>query len=383
MPPARVLAPLRIAGSPVRACWASAPRMYCSIASCIAIWIRRPLAGGLALIERAQDRDRQQHAGAGVAEGRARLAGAPRALAGDAHRAPAGLRDHVEGQVVLVRAALAEALDLGVDQARVERVQHLPAEAQAFDRARRHVLDEDVGVLGHLLDERDAALGLEVDRDRFLVGVVDHEVVAVGTRRRSGADRAAGLAALGALDLDDLGPEHREDLGAGRARLELRQVEDSDAGQALRRYGVVVIHLVAPSLENKADGTAPRARPRAHGRTRASSHHRRPHRRNDRGARLESSRPTPPWRCALHAAGRAQIIPRGRAAVDREGGPVGAGLRPGAGHRVEVTAFRSPWPRARPWSAHPRRSRPGRARLIRARGPDSRPSPRIWFTVPS
>jgi hypothetical protein len=145
IPPARGLAPLRIAGSLVRACWASAPRMYCSIASCIAIWIRRPSAGGLTLIERAQDRDREQHAGAGVAEGRARLAGAPRALAGDAHHAAGGLRDHVEGQVVLVRAALAEALDLGVDQARVERVQHLPAETQTLDRARRHVLDEDVG----------------------------------------------------------------------------------------------------------------------------------------------------------------------------------------------------------------------------------------------
>ena len=71
---------------------------------------------------------------------------------------PARLRDHVEGEVVLVRAALAEALDLGVDQPRVERVQHVPAEPQALDRARRHVLDEDVGARGHLLDEAEAAL---------------------------------------------------------------------------------------------------------------------------------------------------------------------------------------------------------------------------------
>ena len=38
-------------------------------------------------------------------------------LAADAHHAADRLRDHVEGEIVLERAALAEALDLGIDDA--------------------------------------------------------------------------------------------------------------------------------------------------------------------------------------------------------------------------------------------------------------------------
>ena len=69
----------------------------------------------------------------------------PVGLAGDAHRAAAGLRDHVEGEVLLVRAALAEALDLGIDDAGVDRADHVIAEPEALDRAGRHVLDHDIG----------------------------------------------------------------------------------------------------------------------------------------------------------------------------------------------------------------------------------------------
>src|SRR5215472_17848499 len=94
-----------------------------------------PFAGGVALIERTENTDRQQHAGAGVARGRARLAGPAVAFAGDRHRAAAGLRDHVEGEVVLVGAALAEPLHLRVYKAWVEAVQDLPAEPQPLDCA--------------------------------------------------------------------------------------------------------------------------------------------------------------------------------------------------------------------------------------------------------
>ena len=158
-------------------------------------------------------------------------------LAGDRHVAAAGLRDHVEGEVVLVRAALAEPLDLGVDQARVEPVQFVPAEPQLLDRARRHVLDEHVGLCRHLLDQRETARRFQIDRDRFLVGVVDHEVIGVGAGLRAGAEDAAGLAAPRVLDLDDLGAELGHHLGAGRPGLELRQVEHANPGEAVRRGG--------------------------------------------------------------------------------------------------------------------------------------------------
>src|SRR6516165_3506360 len=79
-----------------------------------------PLASRLALVECAQDADRHQHAGSGVAERRAGFAGRAIGFAGDAHRAAAGLRDHVKGEVLLVGAALAKTLDLAIDNARVK-----------------------------------------------------------------------------------------------------------------------------------------------------------------------------------------------------------------------------------------------------------------------
>jgi len=44
------------------------------------------------------------------------------ALTGDRHRAAAGLRDHVEREIVLIRAAFAKPLDLRINQPRIEGV---------------------------------------------------------------------------------------------------------------------------------------------------------------------------------------------------------------------------------------------------------------------
>ena len=89
----------------------------------------------------------------------------------------------------------------------------VPAETQPLDRARGKTLDKDVGALHHFLDEGDAALGFEVDGDRFLVGVVDHEVIAVGLGPGAGAEHPRGFTALWVFDLDDLGAQPGERLG--------------------------------------------------------------------------------------------------------------------------------------------------------------------------
>ena len=182
------------------------------------------LAGARAVEQRADDAERHQHAGAGVADRRAGLDRPPARLAGDAHRAARGLRDRVEREPLLVRAAGAEALDLGVDDAGIDRADDIVAEPQPLDRAGREILGEDIGLLHHLLDQRQPALGFQVDGERALVGVVHHEIVGVAEAG------AAGLAAR-RLDLGDVGAHPGERLGAGRAGLELRQVEDANAGQ--------------------------------------------------------------------------------------------------------------------------------------------------------
>src|SRR5712671_3829715 len=194
------------------------------------------LAGPVALIERADDAERQEHAGAGVADGRPGLDRRSVALAGDAHRAAASLGDRIEAKALFIGTAGAEAFDLSVDDPWVERTDDVIAEAQPFNRAGREIFGEDVGLQNHLLDQGQAAFGFEVDSDRPLVGVVHHEII--GVRHAS----AAGLAALGVFHLDDVGAHPGERLGAGRPRLELGQVENLDAGEAIRRYSAS-IHL--------------------------------------------------------------------------------------------------------------------------------------------
>src|SRR5207302_2056629 len=68
------------------------------------------LAGTRAVKERADDRERHQHAGAGVPDRRAGLDRLAVLLAGNAHRPARGLRDRVERKALLVWAAGAKAL---------------------------------------------------------------------------------------------------------------------------------------------------------------------------------------------------------------------------------------------------------------------------------
>src|SRR6185437_48175 len=67
------------------------------------------LAGLFFLVQRSENADAHQHAGAGVADRTARLDGLPTSFASDAHRTAGGLRDHVEREALLVGAAFAEA----------------------------------------------------------------------------------------------------------------------------------------------------------------------------------------------------------------------------------------------------------------------------------
>src|SRR5207237_10419023 len=78
------------------------------------------LAGELALVERGENADRAVQPGAGVADRRAGLERATVGLAGYRYRAAGCLRDHVEGEEILVGAVLAEALDLRIDDPRID-----------------------------------------------------------------------------------------------------------------------------------------------------------------------------------------------------------------------------------------------------------------------
>ena len=76
------------------------------------------------------------------------------------------------------------------------------------------------------------------------VGVVDHEVIGVGVGLRTGAQGLRRAAALRVFYLDDFGAQPGEHLGAGGARLKLREVEDSDPVEAVRCYADIadIVH---------------------------------------------------------------------------------------------------------------------------------------------
>src|ERR1700730_26219 len=138
-----------------------------------------PLAGALALDIRRQHADRRVHPRACVADRGAGLERWSLWRSGQRHRPARGLRDHVEAFVLAIRAVSAEAFDGQVDQARIDLVQPLPSETPALQRAERKVLGQNVDLLYQFDENFLAALVLEVERDRALVGVEQHEVVRV------------------------------------------------------------------------------------------------------------------------------------------------------------------------------------------------------------
>src|SRR5215471_18611799 len=121
-------------------------------------------------------------------------------------------------------------LDLGIDDRRIDAADDIIAEPQTLNRTWREVLGKNVRLLDHLPDQCQAALVFEVDGQRVLVGVVHHEIEGVA---KAGA---AGFAAR-RFHLGDVGTHPGERLGAGRAGLELRQVEDADALEEAGRHG--------------------------------------------------------------------------------------------------------------------------------------------------
>ncbi len=190
------------------------------------------LAGLLAADVGREDADRQVHAGVAVAQRRG--ADGRRAVpeAGRRRGAAGALRHVLVDLQVVVVVAVAEALDRGDDHLRVERLDVLPREAHAVERARAEVLDQHVGLLDQLLQHRLAFGLLGVQRQRALVAVEHREVQRVDVGNVAQL-RARDVARAGALDLDDVRTEPREQLGARRTGLDMGEVDDLDAGERL------------------------------------------------------------------------------------------------------------------------------------------------------
>ena len=141
-----------------------------------------------------------------------------------------------------------------MDEAREARRKHVEPETPFFERARFEVLDEHIGVLEQTQQELASRRVGEIDRHAALVAVHANEV-----RRGLAEERrtpAAGFVALRRLDLHYLGAVVTEDLCAVGTSEHAREVDDSDAGEALFR----ALSMVCRSFNRAARRTSSRCR---------------------------------------------------------------------------------------------------------------------------
>ena len=182
------------------------------------------LARPFAREQRRGDRLRRGQAGHLVRDDRPhhlRLAGAPVGL--DVGEARQRLDDRVVHALLGVRSFLPEAADRHVDQARVQLAQALGAQPQLVDDAGPEVLDEDVGRADQVVQDREAALLLQVEDEGALAAVDRRE--ARGDAATLGSQPAHDVAARRRLDLDDFGALVRQQHGGDRRRDHRRQLD--------------------------------------------------------------------------------------------------------------------------------------------------------------
>ena len=113
----------------------------------------------------------------------------------------------VVGRLVATWSVLAESRDRAVDQPRVDLAHHLVAETERGKGAGPVVLDHDVGALHEAFQDVAAGLGLQIQRDRPLVGALSQiaRPHAPPVQLAVGTAVASLVRIVGMLHLDDLG----------------------------------------------------------------------------------------------------------------------------------------------------------------------------------
>jgi hypothetical protein len=151
-------------------------------------------------------------------------------FAGDGHQARKALRDQIEAAFVGVGAVAAVARHRTVDQAGVDFLEGVVAQAQPFERAAAVVFGQDVGLLHHGQQDLASLRMLQVEGDAALVAVQDHEGRRDPVHARLAV--AARIVAAGKLfDLDHVGAHVGQHHAAGGAGHDLREFQHAHAGQ--------------------------------------------------------------------------------------------------------------------------------------------------------
>ena len=131
--------------------------------------------GDVTLVQCGEDRDCHVHAGAAVPD-RGPVVG--RWSVGetrDAHATSHRLRNGLETFHVRVRTVGAETLDRGVDQARIDFLQIIPAQPHPIQRAGAEVLDQHIGLPNDSSEMYFRLVGFQIQRQAALVRIERQE----------------------------------------------------------------------------------------------------------------------------------------------------------------------------------------------------------------
>jgi len=141
----------------------------------------------------------------------------------------------VVARPIAVGTRLPEARDAAIHQARIDRAQRLVVQAIALHVADLEVLDEDVAMRHQRAHQRLAGGLRDVAGDRALVAVGTQVIggfstlAAIGLHEEGWAPAAGVVAAARTLDLDHVGAQVGQVLGAPGAGQHAREVQDADA----------------------------------------------------------------------------------------------------------------------------------------------------------
>ncbi len=187
-----------------------------------------PLPGGLAMAQRGQHADHRVVARHHVEHGDPGPVGRPVRLAGQAHQPRHGLHHQIVARHPRA-GPRPEPADRGVDDAGVGRADGVVVEPVLGQPAGAEVLHQHVGPPGQLPGEPGVALLPQVERDRPLAPV-DAQVIG-GRRAARGRRPGAGVVPAGALDLDDVGAQIRQQHRGVRAGQHPGEVGHQHTGQ--------------------------------------------------------------------------------------------------------------------------------------------------------
>ena len=180
----------------------------------------------------AREQRRRHRAGDGkraglVGQDHRRVTRLARDLRHQGRNAGLALNHVIVGRLAAVRAAVAIAMQRGVDEARIFRAHRLVSEAELLDFLRPHRMDEHIRSGDQPPERVLGGIDLEIENERALAAVQPHE-----QRRHAGRSRRAGVpggVALRRLDLDHVGAHVAEHLRGQRAGDDRSEVEYADA----------------------------------------------------------------------------------------------------------------------------------------------------------